>query len=172
MRKVEVVPYNEKWPELFQEEANKIKSVFGDEAINIYHIGSTAIPHIHAKPIIDILVEVKDVDKVDSFNDEMEQLGYKPKGENGIAYRRYFTKGGNNRTHHVHVFKTGSEHITRHLAFRDYLITHKDEANTYSELKQKLSKQFTYNAEKYTQGKDWFIKEIQANALKWWKNQT
>lgn len=73
MRKVQVLPYNEYWTNMFQEESVKLMEVFGSETLNIYHIGSTAIPYIHAKPVIDIIVEVKSIGNVDMFNFKMEQ---------------------------------------------------------------------------------------------------
>jgi GrpB-like predicted nucleotidyltransferase (UPF0157 family) len=74
-----VVPYNPQWPGFFQKEAEKLASILGAEAGSIHHIGSTAIPDIHAKPIIDILIEVADIKKVDSFNRALIIQGYQPK---------------------------------------------------------------------------------------------
>ena len=99
----------------FQVENQKIKDVFGDEIVNVYHVGSTAIPNINAKPIIDIMVEVKNINNVDKFNSKMEQLNYEAHGEYGISKRRYISKGGNNRTHHIHIFEQGNDEIERHL---------------------------------------------------------
>jgi GrpB-like predicted nucleotidyltransferase (UPF0157 family) len=169
MRHVEVLPHNEKWKQDFRKESHQIKAILQDEIHEIHHIGSTAIPHIHAKPVIDILVEVHDISKVDFYNAEMESLGYLVLGENGIKGRRYFSKGGDNRTHHVHMFEKGNPEITRHLAFRDYMITHPDEAQKYSELKQKLAEQFPTDIESYIAGKDAFIKEIDKKASIWKK---
>lgn len=99
---------------------------------NIHHIGSTSVPGLMAKPVIDILVEVGTINVVDSYNEAMKkQIGYLPKGENGIPNRRYFSKGGDNRTHQVHVYQQGDEKIASHLMFRDYLITHPKVASEY-----------------------------------------
>jgi GrpB-like predicted nucleotidyltransferase (UPF0157 family) len=171
MRKVEVVPFNENWFVMFEEEERKINNVFGNEIVAIYHIGSTSIPGMYAKPIIDILVEVKDIESVDNYNEQMSALGYRALGEHGISGRRFFRKGEVERTHHVHVFETGSEHITRHLAFKEYMIAHPKEAKAYSELKQKLSKQFPTDIESYIEGKDPFIKETEKKALQWYKHR-
>ncbi|HET7522478.1 MAG TPA: GrpB family protein, partial [Bacillales bacterium] len=76
MRTVKVVPHNKRWAELFLEEREKKRLIFGKETVNIYHIGSTAIPNIHAKPIIDILVEVKDIENIDRLNSDMRQINY------------------------------------------------------------------------------------------------
>ncbi|GMN99368.1 GrpB family protein [Parageobacillus thermoglucosidasius] len=168
VRKVEVVPFSEQWSILFNNEAEKIKTIFGSELLSIYHIGSTSIPGMRAKPIIDILVEVKDIERVDHCNEQMSALGYRAMGENGISGRRYFRK---ERTHHIHVFETGNEHIIRHLAFKEYMIAHPEEAKAYSELKQKLSKQFPTDIESYIEGKDPFIKETEKKALQWYRHR-
>ncbi|TDY01231.1 UNVERIFIED_CONTAM: GrpB-like predicted nucleotidyltransferase (UPF0157 family) [Lysinibacillus xylanilyticus] len=139
MRKVEVSSFNENWIQMFTEEAEKLNLIFGNEIIEIYHIGSTSVPGLKAKPIIDIMPVVKDINKVDKYNLEMQEIGYVPKGEYGIVNRRYFRKGGDNRSHHVHIYQIGSYEIRRHLAFRDYLKSHPDELKNYGELKEKLA---------------------------------
>jgi len=167
MRIIEVVPHHEKWQEMFVEESKKLRDIFRNEIINIYHIGSTAIKDIYAKPIIDILVEVRDIEEIDNYNEKMIQLGYEVKGENGIPNRRFFCKGGDQRTHHVHIFQQGNPEITRHLAFRDYLNHHPEEAQKYSNLKRALASKYKYDIESYIKGKDSFIKEIDGKAKKW-----
>ncbi|WP_144564882.1 GrpB family protein [Neobacillus bataviensis] len=121
MRKGEVCSYNEKWALLFTEEAEKLNLILRNEIVCIYHIGSTSFPGLKAKPIIDIMAVVKVINIVDKYNIKMQEIGYEPKGENGIFGRRYFQKGGDHRTHHVHINQIGSYEIKRHLAFRDYL---------------------------------------------------
>ncbi|MGN1386985.1 MAG: GrpB family protein [Bacillus sp. (in: firmicutes)] len=169
MRKVEVVPHREEWAELFIEESEKLKEVYGDEIIDIYHIGSTSIPTIHAKPVIDLMVEVADIERIDGYNEQMKQLNYEALGENGIPNRRFFMKGGDNRTHHVHIFEKGDAEIERHLAFRDYMMAHPEEAQEYSRLKQELAKRFPENMDEYIAGKDSFIKFIDRKAAEWRK---
>jgi len=165
---VVVTEYNEDWKQKFSEEAQKIKDIFADELINIHHIGSTSVPGLKAKPIIDIMPVVKDIEKVDSFNDRMEDIGYECMGELGMKGRRYFRKGGDNRTHQVHVFQwDNKEDIDRHLAVRNYLRTHPDYANRYGDLKESLATQFPKNIEAYMDGKDAFVKELEKYALQW-----
>lgn len=171
MKKVVVNPYNENWPSMFLEEAEKIKLIFGKELIEIYHIGSTSVPGLQAKPIIDMMPVVKNINVVDDFNQEMENLGYEPRDEFGIPGRRYFPKGGDYRTHHVHVFQVGSWDVLRHLAFRDYLREHPPDRKRYGDLKVKLAKQFSDNIDAYIDGKEQLVKEIEANALKWMKSK-
>lgn len=171
-RKVEVVPYNQDWPDQFSEEVTSLQSIFQDIWINAYHIGSTSIKNISAKPIIDILIEVKNIEEVDQFNEKMEERGYVARGENEIPGRRYFHKGTINRTHHVHIFEMGHSEIKRHLNFRDYLNTHPKDAQAYSNLKEQLARQFPYDIESYINGKDSLIKEIDKKAEQWVINST
>ncbi|MGG1658403.1 GrpB family protein [Brevibacillus sp. NRS-1366] len=169
---VVVTEYNEKWKQLFIEESQKIKDIFVNELIDIHHIGSTSVPGLKAKPIIDIMPVVKDIEKIDSFNDQMTALGYECMGELGMKGRRYFRKGGDNRTHQVHVFQVNNaEDINRHLAVRDYLRTHFSEADQYGSLKENLAKQFPKDIEAYMDGKDAFVKELESKALQWYLNR-
>ncbi|ADL07127.1 GrpB family protein [Thermosediminibacter oceani] len=169
MRKVVVTDYNPMWPAMFEAEAAKIKEIFGDELIAIHHIGSTSVPEMKAKPIIDIMPLVRDINAVDKFNDKMIELGYEPMGEFGLPGRRYFRKGGDNRTHHVHIYQFDNKaEVERHLAFRDYLREHKDAAERYGKLKEELAKRFPDDIEAYMDGKDQFVKELEQKALKWY----
>jgi GrpB-like predicted nucleotidyltransferase (UPF0157 family) len=169
MRKVTVVPPDRNWQSAFESESSQLAVTFGDNAIAIHHIGSTSIATIYAKPIIDILVEVKDLATVDDRNAEISALGYVAMGEFGIAGRRFFRKDNNDgiRTHHIHTFTAGSAQVTRHLAFRDYMRSHPEAAREYSELKQQLAQKYPYDIESYMDGKDGFIKEIDRKAVAW-----
>ncbi|MEN2465494.1 GrpB family protein [Ornithinibacillus sp. JPR2-1] len=169
MRKVEVCSYSEKWPAMFLEEVEKLKLIYRDEIIAIHHIGSTSVPGLKAKPIIDIMPVVRDINNVDKYNQEMQEIGYMPKGENGIPGRRYFQKGGDNRSHHVHIYQVGSFEIKRHLAFRDYLQRHPDVRNRYGELKERLAQQFPYDIQSYINGKERLAREIEIKALDWYR---
>jgi len=161
MRNIVVVPYDPIWPEKFKEAAAELASIFGSELISIHHIGSTSIPGLSAKPIIDIMPVVRDIERIDALNSVFEQHGYKARGEYGIPGRRYFVKGSDaRRTHHVHSYVPDNPEVKRHLDFRDYLIAHPDEARRYANLKQDLARQFPHNIEGYMAGKDAFIKAI------------
>ncbi len=165
MRNIVVVPYDPSWPEKFQLEAAKIAAILGQELLSIHHIGSTAIPGISAKPIIDMMPVVRSIEKVEEFNPTLMQLGYEPKGENGIPGRRFFVKGGDeHRTHHVHTYESGNPEVARHLDFRDYLMAHPQEAQRYASLKLELAKEFPHDIFGYMAGKDAFIKEIISKA--------
>lgn len=169
MLKVEVVPHDPRWRDAFEAEAKRVADALGENALAVHHVGSTAIPEIYAKPVIDILVEVRDVAGVDVRGPSMEALGYEVMGEYGIPGRRYFRKddGEGIRTHHVHAFEAGSAEAVRHLAFRDYMIAHPADAQSYSELKRRLADEHPQNIDGYMDGKDGFIKGMDVRAARW-----
>jgi len=168
LRNVEVVQHSRGWAAEFKAEADRLAAALGDEVVAAHHVGSTAIPGMSAKPIIDILLEVRDVERLDGFHSEMAGLGYEARGEFGIPRRRFFVRStGHRRTHHVHAFATGSPGLERHLAFRDYMISHPKEAEAYGRLKESLAKEFPTDIEGYMNGKDAFIKEMEEKALAW-----
>ena len=169
LRKVEVVPHDPNWLNLFETESNQIAIALGENAIAIHHIGSTSIEAIYAKPIIDILVKVGSITKVDKQNSSMQLLGYQCMGEFRIKGRRFFLKDnpGGIRTHHIHIFEIGSIQIARHLAFRDYLNIHIEAALAYSSLKRSLAAKYPDDIEGYMDGKHDFIQEIDRKAAEW-----
>ncbi len=167
-RKVEVLPYDAAWAEAFREEAARLAAVFGAEAVAIHHIGSTAVPGLCAKPIIDILVEVRVLAAVDALNEALRARGYDPRGEHGLPGRRYFVKRrGGVRTHHVHVFAAGSPDVARHLAFCAYLRVHPEEAQAYGALKRRLAREHPEDIESYVQGKGTFVRALERRACAW-----
>lgn len=166
MRLIEVVPYQPEWPQMFAAESTQITNALGKNCIAIHHIGSTSVPSLASKPIIDIMPVVTDITVVDQQNSNMQQLGYTANGENGILFRRFFQKGTTPRTHHVHVFEVGSPEIERHLKFRDWIRTHEHDRNAYATLKQQLAQQFPHDIMSYCLGKETFIDNI--NSLAGW----
>ena len=163
-----VTEYNPKWPEMFERESEKIKQILGANCASIYHIGSTSVEGLAAKPIIDIMPVVKDLESVDLISSEFEAIGYEYLGEFGITGRRYLRKGGEKRTHQVHIFaQSDSTNIERHLAFRDYLCSHEDTKAAYAKLKRELAKKYPYDIDGYCDGKEKFVKEVEAKALDW-----
>ena len=122
-----------------------------------------------AKPTIDILLEVHAIDLVDSLNPMMQQYGYEAWGEYHIPGRRFFVKGVEKRTHHVHVFEKNSSEIPRHIAFRDYLIKQPQRAKDYATLKIKLAEQYRNNRRAYLTGKQHLIKTLEKEALSFFK---
>ncbi|GGB34110.1 GrpB family protein [Virgibacillus dakarensis] len=169
MRRVKVTAYNEKWPLMFAKEANKLREVFGPEIVQIHHIGSKSVVGLKAKPIIDIMPVVKNINRVAAFNAAMKDIGYEAKGENGIPGRRYFQKGGDNRTHHVHIYEFGDSEIERHIAFRDYMRTHPNVTEKYGSLKEELAKRFPHNITDYIKGKEQLVLEIERKAMAWYQ---
>ncbi|HIS03446.1 MAG TPA: GrpB family protein [Candidatus Pullichristensenella avicola] len=172
MRKIVVVAYRPEWSEAFRAEAARIAAVLGENLVAIHHIGSTSVPGLCAKPIIDILPVVRDIEVVDKCNAAFIALGYTPMGEFGIRGRRYFHKGGDERTHHVHVFAAENrEAIERHLAVPAYLRAHPDEARAYGELKKALAARFPLDWEGYCDGKDEYVRALEMRALRWYRGR-
>lgn len=172
MRTIEVVDYRPEWEKMFQEEEKKIRKILGKNCIAVYHIGSTSVKGLPAKPIIDIMPVVKDISLVDAHDPEFQALGYDCRGEFGIPGRRFYAKGGDKRTHHVHIFEKSSEaDIKRHLAVRDYLRSHPDTAREYAELKKNLAARYPHDNDGYCDGKDAYMKELEQKALKWQEEQ-
>jgi GrpB-like predicted nucleotidyltransferase (UPF0157 family) len=164
MRKIDVVPYNPTWPLLFAEEAAHIRQALGENCLIIHHIGSTAVSGLAAKPVIDMIPVVKDIRMVDHANPAMEALGYEAKGEFGMLFRRYFQKGGNQRTHNIHVYEEGNPEIERHLNFRDWLRGHEDDREAYARIKEELAKQYPNDILSYCIGKEQFVGSIEAKS--------
>ncbi|HEY1064628.1 MAG TPA: GrpB family protein, partial [Pirellulales bacterium] len=164
-----VVPHQATWKDDFQREATHIRAALGEALHAIHHIGSTAIPGIHAKPIIDLLLETPTLAALDARQHAMEKLGYEALGEFGIPDRRYFRKinSSGERTHHVHAFVVGSPGAVRHLAFRDYLLAHPAVAREYDALKLRLVAARPGELDAYIDGKDAFVKDVERDALAW-----
>jgi GrpB-like predicted nucleotidyltransferase (UPF0157 family) len=157
MRIVVVAPYDQQWPVQYQAERARLEAVLKSVMVSSHHIGSTSVPGLVAKPVIDILLEVTDLSELDKCNWAMAASGFDARGENGIAGRRYFTKGGERRSHQVHAFEVGDEQIVKHLAFRDYLIENPQVAEAYAELKQNAAKVCRNDIKRYQQMKNDFI---------------
>jgi GrpB-like predicted nucleotidyltransferase (UPF0157 family)/GNAT superfamily N-acetyltransferase len=157
---IEVVPYDAAWPQMFEGEAARIKQALGDNCLEVHHIGSTAVPGLRAKPIIDMIPVVHDIMKVDQAIASMEALGYEAQGEFGILFRRYFQKGSGKRTHNVHIFEIDSSEVEKHLICRDWMRSHEEDREKYAQLKQQLALQFPHDTMAYSLGKNDFIKDI------------
>ena len=168
--KIRLSEYDENWVQMFGDEAQFLKGIFRDEIIKFEHFGSTYVPGMNAKPVIDMMCLVKDINKIDSFNEQMHLLEYDVAGEWGIIGRRLFRKGGGNRTHHIHVYQYDNPQIQRHLVLRDYLRTHPDEIEKYRYLKEELAQQYDDTAF-YSKAKKPFVKELEQRALNWFENQ-
>ena len=168
IRSTAVVPHDPAWAAAYEAAAAEIGAVLGAQLVAIHHAGSTAIAGIRAKPIIDLVAEVRQLDTMDTMSEALGALGYAAWGEHGIPGRRFFTKGsGSTRTHNLHSFATGHPEIARMLNLRDYLRAHPADAQAYSLLKEELARQFPTDIERYTLGKSAFIEEIERRAQAW-----
>ena len=162
-----IAEYNPEWTGIFKYESEKIRKILGDNCVGIYHIGSTSVPGLAAKPIIDIMPVVKSLDNVDKKAEEFREIGYEYMGEFGIQGRRYLRKGGRNRTHQIHIFaENDSYNINRHLAFREYLRANSGVRHAYAELKKNLAKEFPDDIDSYCKGKDSFVKATEEKAIR------
>jgi GrpB-like predicted nucleotidyltransferase (UPF0157 family) len=167
-RKVIVKPWNPRWASHYNGEAERLRRIFGPVLVSVEHIGSTSVPGLAAKPIIDILVTATSLEEVERLTPMIEREGYASKGEQGVPGRRYFRKGSNLRhTHHVHVYRHGDSRYQAELLFRDFLRAHPERAREYQELKQRLAILFRRDPGAYTEGKTDFIKQVLAEAAAW-----
>lgn len=164
--KVRLTDFSEDWVRLFQDEAEFLTTIFTDEILRFEHFGSTSVPGLKAKPVIDMMCIVKDISKVDLYNDKLYSLGYDVAGDWGIPGRRLFRKGGEERTHHIHFYQTDNTQIERHLIFRDYLRCHPEEVARYSRFKEELAQRFENTCE-YSPAKKTFVREMEQLALAW-----
>jgi GrpB-like predicted nucleotidyltransferase (UPF0157 family) len=156
---VRLLPYSDLWPRLYEAEKARIHAAVGRWVLDIQHVGSTAIPGMPAKPIIDIAVAVADFEEARICIVPLERLGYEYRGELGIPRRHYFTRG-DPRTHHVHMNELGSRDWGNQVLFRDYLIRHPGQAEAYAALKQRLARQYSTDRDAYLAGKAAFIEGI------------
>ncbi len=163
---ITVTDYNNQWPILYRKEKKKINNILGKNCIAVYHIGSTSVQGLAAKPVIDIMAVVRSLEEVDSAADLFGKIGYEYLGEFGIAGRRYLRKGGDERTHQIHIFQAEDlNNIVRHLAFRDFMRIHEKERREYAEIKKNLAEKFPFDIDGYCDGKETFVREKEALAL-------
>lgn len=166
-----VIDYDPCWEQQYLAEAKTIRAILGENCTAIFHIGSTAVRELKAKPIIDIMPVVCSIAAVDEKQGAFEEIGYEYLGEFGMARRRYLRKGGDERTHQVHIFQeTDRINIERHLAVRDFLRAHSEIARQYGALKETLARRYPYDIEGYCDGKDAFVKDLERQALRWKQN--
>ena len=156
---VRLAPHNVEWAQIYEGERARIEAAIGPHILEVQHVGSTSIPGIAAKPIIDIAVGVEDYEGARVCIVPLEALGYTFRGENGIPGRHFFTRG-NPTLYHTHMHETTSRAWGNLVLFRDYLLGHPEEAQAYLELKQRLAEQYRHDRRAYTDGKATFIEQI------------
>jgi GrpB-like predicted nucleotidyltransferase (UPF0157 family) len=162
-------PNVDEWGSIAKTEKDFLRNLLETTLITLEHIGSTSIPNISAKPVIDFIGEVTSLEMIDSKKQLLEQNGYIWRGENGISERRYLKKPQNGRDEdlfHIHLFIVGHSQIARHILFRDYLLKYPDIATEYNELKKRLIKEFMGERAEYQEGKSGFIEKIISRAEK------
>ena len=160
---VKLVPHTPEWARLFAEEKARLEAAIGLHVLDIQHVGSTSIPGMAAKPIIDIGIAVTDFDEARVCVPSIERLGYTYRGEHGIPRRHYFVKG-DPRTHHLHMNEIHGQDWENQVLFRDYLIAHPALTAEYAALKRALAAQHPSDRGAYQDGKDPFIKRVLALA--------
>lgn len=164
---IRVEAYDAQWPMLFVEHSRAMRAALGEVALRIDHIGSTAVPGLAAKPIIDIQVSVAAFEPLDAFRGPLERLGYIFRADNQERTKRYFRERPGSRRTHIHVRRAGSFSEQLALLFRDFLRAHPEWAQRYAELKLALAEQHTDDRHRYTEAKRPFTWQALAQADEW-----
>jgi GrpB-like predicted nucleotidyltransferase (UPF0157 family) len=154
-----VVDYDPAWPQLFETLRARIHPAVADIAVAIEHIGSTSVPGLAAKPIVDMVVVVP-IDRVATAIDRLARLGYAHKGDMGIPGREAFANPPDTPRHHLYVCPVGNTGLANPLAVRDYLRAHSDAALEYADLKRGLAVRFADDVDGYVEGKSAFILDV------------
>jgi len=159
---VRLVPHQVTWADLFQQEAEQLRAALGDRVVRIEHVGSTSIPGVDAKPILDIVVAVRNMAEVAAFEQAVRPLGYIHQAENDQPGRLYFPKRlpDDRSTHHLNITELGTECWFTHVAFRDYLRDHPEAREEYRKLKLDLARRHLRDRAAYQEGKGAFIERI------------
>ena len=159
--------YDPMWPGCYAEERNCIMGILGNKIAGIEHIGSTAVPGLVAKPILDLMIGLVRLEDGPPCVDPLVALEYESKGEFGIPGRLYFRRW-KPRSHQIHMVVKGGVFWVDHLLFRDYLRSHPDRAAAYGEVKRSMAAKFSVNRQDYQEAKGPFIETLMAEARAWW----
>ncbi len=166
--KIEILAYNPHWPDFFAQEASRITKALGGHLREIYHFGSTAIPDMPAKPVIDMMLVCDNVDEIDLIAEKLQELHYYNLRRQIIPHQSFFVRRqDNNISFHLHLHERGSPQIKRHINFRDYVIQHPEDAKAYATLKINLATKFADDRYQYVLGKDKLVQEIDSKAKCW-----
>ena len=157
---ITVEDYDPHWPEEFEMLRSRIALVLDELATAIEHVGSTAVPGLAAKPIIDIDILLRSVSDLPIVCTRLGSLGYEHRGDLGVAGREAFRTPPGQIAHHLYACPPGSREYGRHIAFRDYLRSHAEDASAYVTLKRNLAHKFATDREAYNQGKTEFVRQI------------
>jgi GrpB-like predicted nucleotidyltransferase (UPF0157 family) len=165
---VRIVDYDPAWPELAAAEMARIEAALGEVAVRIDHVGSTAVPEMAAKPIVDLQVSVANVESTDRYAPALEAIGYLFAPDPDSPDFHFFGKPAERpRTFHLHVCAAGSEHECRHLALRDFLRANPEEATRYAERKRELVALRPGDRLAYIAGKADYVAALERRALDW-----
>jgi len=164
---VEIVDYDRGWVAAFVDQGATLRAALGDVAVRIDHIGSTAVPGLAAKPVVDIQVSVRSLEPVDPFREPLERIGYVYRADNPERTKRYFREPPGHRRTHIHVRQLGSFSQQVPLLFRDYLRSHPPAAAEYAEVKRRCAALFRNDRQGYVEAKDSFVWEVIRNADAW-----
>jgi GrpB-like predicted nucleotidyltransferase (UPF0157 family) len=159
MDRIVIADYDPHWPGYFESLRSRISAALGSMAAAIEHVGSTAVPGLAAKPIIDLDVLLGSADDLPTAIQRLASLGYEHQGDLGIPGREAF-RCASGVAHHLYVCHPGSDEYRRHIAFRDFLRLHPDEARAYALFKRRLALDFADDRDAYTRGKTDFIEGI------------
>ena len=161
---VVVEPYNEAWQQDFAAIRAELEPALGLLALRIEHVGSTSVPGLSAKPIIDIDVVMEDYSKLDAVVAALAAIGYTHEGDQGIPGREAFKYDGKEhlRNHHLYVCPENSAELHRHLTFRNYLRQHPEAVREYSRVKEEGAALYPYDIDRYIEHKSPFIESIYA----------
>jgi GrpB-like predicted nucleotidyltransferase (UPF0157 family) len=163
---IRIVDYDPDWPTLAAAEMSAIQTALGELAARLEHIGSTSVPGLAAKPIIDLQLSVTRIDPVDAYRQPLERLGYLFVPDPDFSDWHFFAKPPERpRTSHLHVVEAGGAHERRHLAVRDHLRAHPDEARDYESLKRRLAAGHPQDRLAYIEGKDPYVAALEQRAL-------
>jgi GrpB-like predicted nucleotidyltransferase (UPF0157 family) len=163
---VRIVDYDPSWPDLFQTECQALGEVFEGRVV-VEHVGSTSVPGLAAKPIVDILIGAASLKIIESRAPAIEALGYRyrPEFEEALPMRRYFEKPPETgQTHHLHCVEEGGDFWRDHLLFRDFLRGHPEVAVDYAALKRDLARRYGRDREGYSDAKSSFIEAVKTRA--------
>jgi GrpB-like predicted nucleotidyltransferase (UPF0157 family) len=162
-----IVPYDPAWPKQYEVEKERLQEALGSLIVQIEHVGSTAVPGVGAKPIIDIMIILSDINNISGCVLSLKNIGYEHLGEYGIPGRHFFrkfSKKAGERTHHLHIVGAGNDFIEKHLLFRDYLRSNLETAQQYYQLKKELAAKYNNDRDSYTEAKTTFIESVLSNA--------
>ena len=161
---IQLNPYDEKWPALFEREKERILKILKDKALMIEHIGSTSVPGLMAKPIIDILLVVEDAGKEEDYMDDLCRHGYILREREPDFENHHMFKGPDTDIH-LHVFSKGSKEIEKYLLFRNYLRLHDDARELYENTKKELAKKTWKYVQNYADAKSEVVQKILSDAI-------